>query len=111
MCAVGSILQSYYNGIENILLLVSKNIDNINFNSQKWHTELLMAMCAPSQKRVSLFPSKIKEQLVDYMNFRHFFRHSYGYCMKWEKVSALFINLENNWNEAKKEIQKFIRTV
>ena len=46
--------------------------------------------------------------LADYMNFRHFFRHSYGYSMKWEKLSHLFLNLENNWNEIKKELSIFL---
>ena len=40
------------------------------------------------------------------MNFRHFFRHSYGYSMKWEKLSHLFLNIETNWDKIKKDRTK-----
>ncbi len=82
LCAVGSILQSYYNGITP--------------RQGKWHSELLSLMCVKNEKRSAVFSEKLKISLTDYMNFRHFFRHSYGYSIKWEKVSHLFLELENN---------------
>ncbi len=108
LCAVGSILQSYYNGIENILLLISKNIDGITPRQGKWHSELLSLMCVKNEKRSAVFSEKLKISLTDYMNFRHFFRHSYGYSIKWEKVSHLFLELENNWNAVKTDLNAFI---
>lgn len=108
LCAAGSILQSFYNGIENILLVISKNIDGITLNQGKWHSDLLISMCNNTEKRPAVFSEQIYPILSDYMNFRHFFRHSYGYSMKWEKLSHLFLNLENNWNEIKKELNIFL---
>lgn len=107
LCAVGSIIQSYYNGIENILLLIAKGIDGIVPNQGKWHSELLNSMCGENEKRSAVFSEKLKENLADYMNFRHFFRHSYGYSIKWEKASHLFLGLESNWNEVKAELNSF----
>lgn len=108
LCAIGSILQSFYNGIENILLVISKNIDGIFPSQGKWHSELLSVMCKNTEKRPAVFSASLYPILADYMNFRHFFRHSYGYSMKWEKLSHLFLNLEKNWNETKKQIDIFI---
>ena len=108
LCAIGSILQSFYNGIENILIVISKNIDGITPNQGKWHSELLSSMCTKTEKRMAVFSESLYPILLDYMNFRHFFRHSYGYSMKWEKLSHLFLNIENNWNEVKKEFDFFI---
>lgn len=108
LCAAGSILQSFYNGIENILLVISKNIDGITLNQGKWHRDLLASMCNNAEKRPAVFSEQMYPILADYMNFRHFFRHSYGYSMKWEKLSHLFLNLENNWNEIKKELSIFL---
>ena len=65
-------------------------------------------MCNNTEKRPAVFSEQIYPILSDYMNFRHFFRHSYGYSMKWEKLSHLFLNLENNWNEIKKEFSIFL---
>ena len=108
LCAAGSILQSYYNGIENIFLIISKNIDGEVPSQGKWHSELLSLMCAQTEKRPPVFSEQTKMVLTDYMNFRHFFRHSYGYSMKWEKLSNIFLNLESNWEQAKKELDAFL---
>lgn len=51
LCAAGSILQSFYNGIENILLVISKNIDKKTPNQGKWHSELLLSMCKEAESR------------------------------------------------------------
>ena len=108
LCAIGSILQSFYNGIENILLVISKNIDGVAPNQGKWHSELLSSMCKSSRNRPAVFSESLYPILADYMNFRHFFRHSYGYSMKWEKLSHLFLNIDDNWNKIKKELETFL---
>lgn len=106
--AAGSILQSFYNGIENILLVISKNIDKKTPNQGKWHSELLLSMCKEAENRSAVFSESLYPILLDYMNFRHFFRHSYGYSMKWEKLSHLFLDIENNWDKIKNELFDFI---
>ena len=108
LCAIGSIIQSYYNGIENILLLISKNIDGTTPNHVKWHSDLLSSMCKDSEKRSAVFSPQLNVSLTDYMNFRHFFRHSYGYSIKWEKVKHLFLGLADNWKSVKAELYQFI---
>lgn len=110
LCATGSILQSFYNGVENIMLVISKNIDGIAPNQGKWHSELLLSMCKRTENRPAVFSESLHSILVDYMNFRHFFRHSYGYSMKWEKLSHLFLNLDDNWNKIKNELNTFINS-
>lgn len=108
LCAAGSILQSFYNGIENILLVISKNIDGTILRQGKWHSELLSSMFNPTENRPAVFSESLHSILTDYMNFRHFFRHSYGYSMKWEKLSHLFININSNWERIEKELIDFI---
>ncbi|MBP5706150.1 MAG: hypothetical protein J6W76_02610, partial [Spirochaetales bacterium] len=108
LCAVGSMLHSYYNGIENILLLISKNIDEISFSSSKWHSELLNSMFEKTAKHPAVFPNELKTDLTNYMNFRHFFRHSYGYSLQWEKAAPLFLNMQENWGTVKKLLNIFL---
>ncbi len=45
MSAVMMILHSFYNGIENILVLISKHYDDLLSNNNKWHQELLEKAC------------------------------------------------------------------
>lgn len=108
LCAIGSMLHSYYNGIENIFVIIAKNIDGVIPKHNKWHSELLTSMSCTNENRVAVISDSLKSSLVDYMGFRHFFRHSYGYSIKWNKVSNLFINLESNWASVKTELNLFL---
>jgi len=53
--AAGAILHSYYNGLENIFLLIRKNIDKTVLSSERWHSELLKSMFAATEARRPLF--------------------------------------------------------
>lgn len=98
--AIGSILHSFYNGVESIFVLIAKEKRFKDFSKEQWHKDLL-TFIFDEQKLLS---KNIKFFLIEYMGFRHFFRHSYGYTIQWEKCSHLFLNITENWNRTKKEI-------
>ena len=53
--------------------------------------------------------SEIDELLLtDYMGFRHFFRHSYGYHLRWDLAQPLFENIHDTWDSIKSSILDFI---
>lgn len=100
--AIGSILHSFYNGIESIFVLIAKEKKFKGFSKEQWHKDLL-SFIFDEQKILS---QDIKTVLIEYMGFRHFFRHSYGYTIQWEKCSHLFLNIAKNWDRIKTEIDK-----
>ena len=106
--AAGAILHSYYNGLENIFLLIRKNIDKTVLSSERWHSELLKSMFAATKARRPLFEKKLYDQLVDYMGFRHFFKHTYGYHLRWDLIKPLLMNIKENWNTVKSNIETII---
>lgn len=106
--AAGAILHSYYNGLESIFLLIRKNIDRIVLSSERWHSELLKSMFAATEMRRPIFEKKLYDQLVDYMGFRHFFRHTYGYRLRWDLIKPLLMNIKENWNAVKSSIETII---
>ena len=106
--AAGAILHSYYNGLENIFLLIRKNIDKTVLSSERWHSELLKSMFAATEARRPLFEKKLYDQLVDYMGSRHFFRHTYGYHLRWDLIKPLLMNIKENWNTVKSNIETII---
>ena len=108
LCAIGSILHSYYNGIENIMMLIMKNVDEQEIQGEKWHKQLLYMMFENTEKRTNVFEVQLKPQLVEYQGFRHFFRHAYGHSIQWNKMKNLFLNIEENWNDIKKNLYEFI---
>ncbi len=108
LCAIGSILHSYYNGIENIMMLIVKNIDEQELSGDKWHKQLLYMMFEKTEKRNKVFEERLKPQLIEYQGFRHFFRHAYGHSIQWNKMKTLFLNIEENWNMVKKNLHEFV---
>lgn len=108
LSAVGSTLHSFYNGLENIFLLIRKEIDKTNAQSERWHAELLDAMFKETENRPTILDESLRDQLSDYMGFRHFFRHAYGYHLRWDLAKPLFENVSAVWNATKECVLKFV---
>ena len=109
--AAGSLLQTYYNGLENIFKMINSNLDKTPLVGQSTHTELLMLMFQKTEKRNPVFAETLKDDLKNYLGFRHVFRHSYGYKIVWDKVKPLFENLENNWKTVKEAFEIFLKNI
>lgn len=67
LSAVGSTLHSFYNGLENIFLLIRKEIDKKNDTSGRWHSELLDSMFKETENRTAVLDESLRQQLSDYM--------------------------------------------
>ena len=72
--AIASVLHSFYNGLENIFGIIAKKVDNSIFHGEQWHKRLLSEMVKKTEKRNSVISNDLKDKLVEYMAFRHFFR-------------------------------------
>jgi len=77
MTALSSVLHSFYNGIEGIFLIISKNIDENIPKSYNWHSDLLKRMSEKNEIRKNVISEEKFNQLQEYLGFRHFFRHNY----------------------------------
>ena len=65
-------------------------------------------MFSDSDFRKAVLDEKIHEELLDYMSFRHVFRHSYGHALDWERLNPLFSGVYDNWNKVKSNLLRFI---
>ena len=106
--AIGSILHSYYNGIESIFNLIYKSLYGKTLSGNTWHSDLFAEMFSQTDMHEPILPQNLFGTLKEYLGFRHVFRHSYGYELDWNKLSPLFSNLKENWNEVKNELKKFL---
>jgi hypothetical protein len=107
--AAGLLLHSFYNGIENILLLIIKSKDVKLPIGQKWHQDLLDKAFVETENRKNIFNEELKIMLNDYLLFRHFIRHNYGFRLEWERMEVLTNGIIENWNKIKKEITVFMK--
>jgi hypothetical protein len=106
--AVALLLQSFYNGVENILIVIVKYFDGKLPNSSKWHKELLEKAFEKSEKYGPIFRDEIRIILNDYMSMRHFIRHTYGFRLDWEQMHELTNGIFNIWIIVKDDLNKFI---
>jgi len=108
LSAAAMVLQSFYNGIENILIMIIKHYEGQLPNSNKWHMELIDKAFESDSGRGVIFTDDIKEKLEEYMKFRHFARHAYGFLLKWEKIEILMNEIDSFWKTVKENINKFL---
>ena len=108
LSACAMVLHSFYNGIENILILIFKYYDKQLPNSNKWHIELLDRAFVTDKNRKQIFANELQKQLDEYLKFRHFVRHAYGFQLEWERMENLINGIEIFWENIKMNINNFI---
>ena len=106
--AIGSILHSYYNGIESIFNMIYKATYGKTLSGTMWHSDLFNDMFEKTDKHEPILSKDLMPSLKEYLGFRHVFRHAYGYDLDWNKLCPLFSGLTENWGNVKTEINKFL---
>ena len=106
--AMAQILHSFYNGIESVIMLILKSINEKLPNDNKWHKTLLEMSFGSNSKKVNLLRDDIKDLLNDYMSFRHFIRHSYSSELEWDDMKELVENINELWDKVKFDFELFI---
>ena len=107
-CGIALILHSFYNGIENIMLLIMKNESVILNSGTKWHKGLLEKTFGIMENGARIFREELKIPLNDYLQFRHFVRHTYGFQLKWEKMKNMLFDMKIVWKKIKEDLNIFI---
>lgn len=108
--AFAGILHSFYNGIEKIFLFIAQNIDKHVPDDSKWHRTLLMQMIAGNDSRYPVLSMEMKDRLLDYLAFRHFYRHSYSFHLEWEEMEDLIKSIDEAWLRFQAEITTFLKS-
>lgn len=65
-------------------------------------------MLKKTDKRKPVLDDLLYEPLSNYMGFRHFFRHTYGYHLRWDLAKPLFENITTVWTSIKNCFLNFI---
>jgi hypothetical protein len=108
MSAAALLVHSFYNGIENILVLIFKHSGETLPAGNKWHVELLEKAFSKTAERQPVFKIELQETLEEYLKFRHFIRHVYGFQLEWERMEGLITKIMDTWKTVKENIQDFI---
>lgn len=106
----GSILHDFYTAAEKIFSDIAKRLDGGVPTSDRWHIELLESMATEpqAQTRPPVISNELKDELEEYLKFRHLFRNIYGPRLCWNRLEELLTELKNTVLMAfVEEIEKF----
>ncbi|HME52615.1 MAG TPA: hypothetical protein VKM55_10380 [Candidatus Lokiarchaeia archaeon] len=105
----GSILHDFYTCIERIFSKIANSIDGELPTGGSWHSDLLdrMAIAIPNI-RDRVIDDSVKQELYEYLRFRHLFRNVYGANLKWAKIENLVNDLDSVRNHVKEQITQFL---
>lgn len=105
LSATATFLHNFYNGVENILKQSLKAIDIDVPKSARWHNELLKI--SASNRIIS---DGMSDKLFEYLTFRHFFVHGYGFMPEEEPLEELTDGVFEIWDRFCLEIDAFLNS-
>ena len=111
MTAIASVLHSFYNGLENIFKTIAKSQDQVIPPGQGWHRQLLLRLAQSVGEGKPVLSQDLVSRLVEYLGFRHFFRHSYSTFLDWGKLEELVGPLPEVWSQTRLEIEAFLKRI
>jgi len=108
LSALAAFLHSFYTGVENIFKRVAIEIDGVPPRGESWHRDLLDAMTQPTAQRPRCISPDLHDRLMDYLQFRHFFRHAYVFQLQFAKIRPIVTGCEDTYQEFRREIETFL---
>jgi len=106
--ALASVLHSFYNGLESIFVTIAKEIDGELPAGNRWHRDLLEQMGQDNEKRTAVLSPALFSELQNYLAFRHYYRHTYSFFLRWEELRELALPLPAVWEQTRIALEKFV---
>ena len=105
---IANYVHGFYSGLERIFDLIAEYVDHFEPSSKAWHKELLNQMMLEIQGiRPAVVTKELAAVLEDYLEFRHFFRHSYGFDLDWDELKPKAVNLKPTFEKLEIAFQQF----
>jgi hypothetical protein len=110
--ALGSIVHDFYTACERIFERIAVYLGPGQPVGENWHVSLLRSMESPIEgTRPAVLEHQLALRLLDYLRFRHLFRHTYGYELEWDKLEPLVGRLESTKAALGQELDTFVQAL
>lgn len=103
LAGISVLLSNFYNGVENILKQIFKNLSLQLPDGPTWHQNLVTIAIAED-----IISKDIADKIKEFMSFRHVVSHGYAFNLKPERLQELTDNVLRIFEEFKAEINKII---
>ena len=106
--ALGSVLQSFYTGVESIFETLAKRVDRDLPAGEGWRKELLSRMTRGAGVRGPVISDDTADLLEPYLGFRHVYRHAYSFLLEWSQMRKLVLDLGEVWASVRADIRAML---
>ena len=108
LAALAAMLHSFYNGVENLLKRVAVETGEGLPAGDVWHRRLLDQMSEPTGDRPAVLTEDLRSRLRPYLDFRHVFRHSYTFDLRWNKMRELVLHCDETLTALRDSLGGFL---
>jgi hypothetical protein len=105
---MAAMLHAFYSGVENIFKRIAVEHDGAPPDGASWHRALLDAMAQPGSNRPQVISENLRGALRGYLDFRHVFRQSYTFQLRWERMAGLVVGCEDTLRLLERELDLFV---
>jgi len=104
-----SIFHDFYCGVENIFQRIATDLNGGLPSSPAWHKTLLQNMLLEiPEVRPPVVSTETSKLLKMFLDFRHMFRHIYGFDLDFEKLDELDKLYPETYDKFIEEVNQFI---
>jgi predicted nucleotidyltransferase len=108
--AVASMLHEFYNGVERIFERIAVSLGEGMPQGSYWHADLLAKMATAREPgRPAVVDEPLRARLKDYLDFRNFFRHTYGYTLEWTHLRWKAERLSTTLTMLREQLRLFFK--
>ena len=110
LAALAAMLHSFYNGVENLLKRIAVETGEGLPSGEVWHRRLLDQMAQQTPDRPAVLTEALRVRLRLYLDFRHVFRHSYTFDLRWEKMREPVLHCRETLLALRESLAAFLKT-
>lgn len=99
LAGVATLLNNFYNGIENILKQIFQKQSIKLPGGPSWHQHLIL-----SAIKENIISENLADEIKEYMSFRHFITHGYAFNLNPQRLEELTDNIVEVFEKFKSEI-------
>ena len=107
--AAASVLQSFYNGVENILDALAERLDAHRPTGERRHEALLAQMAQPRGDRPAVISPELRGGLEQYLEFRNAYRYGHYFRLDWPLTAALIRQCGQTLERVEADLDHFVR--
>ncbi len=105
----GGIVHDFYNALEHFWARVAVELDGGLPVGPDSRAQLLRRMSRPIEgSRPAVLEQALYEDLQEYLQFRHLFRHGYGYALAWPRLRPLLAKMQELAPALRRQLNAFI---